>query len=149
MSSYRTRQCYKDNLFDTLCKKADAYIDEKINQLKTSQGLSTVEPTSSPVPVPSSVASIMLETFPMDTIDRPTPCALHIPYNRKGKTVKVASRTAYPGHTMHSNVLSDDYARVEVLSVSLNHLDYEVEIHSPDGETVLGNLVGYFMAWQQ
>jgi hypothetical protein len=146
--SYRTRQRYKDNLFDTLCKKADAYIDEKINQLKASQGLSTVEPTSSPVPLPSSVASITLETFPMDTIDRPTPCALHISYNRKGKMVKVASGTAYPRCTMHHNVLPDDYARVEVLSVSPNHLDYEVEIPSPDGETVLGNLVGYFIAWQ-
>ena len=107
-----------------------------------------MEPTSSAVLVPSSVASIMLETFPVDTIDRPTPCALHIPYNRKGKTVKVASETAYPGCTMHSNVLLDNYARVEVLSVSPNHLDYEVEIPSPDGETVLGNLVGYFIAWQ-
>jgi hypothetical protein len=86
-SSYRTRQRYKDDLFDTLCKKADTYIDEKINQLKASQGFSTVEPTSSAVPVPSSVASVTLETFPMDTIDRPTPCALHIPYNRKGKTI--------------------------------------------------------------
>jgi hypothetical protein len=107
-----------------------------------------VEPTSSAVPVPSSVASITLETFPVDTIDRPTLCALHIPYNRKGKTVKVASRTAYPGHTMHNNVLPDNYARVEVLSLSLNHLDYEDEILAPDGETALGNLVGYFIAWQ-
>ena len=49
---------------------------------------------------------------------------------------------------MHCNVLSDDYAKVEVLSVSLNHLDYEVEIPAPDGETVLGNLVGYFIDWQ-
>ena len=31
VSSYRTRQRYKDDLFDTLCKKADEYIDEKIN----------------------------------------------------------------------------------------------------------------------
>jgi hypothetical protein len=50
---------------------------------------------------------------------------------------------------MHHNVLLDDYARVEVLSVSLNHLDYEVEIPSPDGETVLGNFVGYFISWQR
>jgi hypothetical protein len=42
---------------------------------------------------------------------------------------------------MHSNVLPDEYARVEVLSVSLNHLNYEVEIPTPDGEMVLGNLV--------
>ena len=104
-----------------------------------------MEPT---VVVPSSVASITLETFPVDTIDRPTPCALHIPYNRKEKTVKVASGTAYLGRTMHSNVLPDDYARVEVLSVSPNHLDYEVEIPAPDGETVFGNLVVYFIAWQ-
>ena len=75
-----------------------------------------MEPTSSAVLVPTSVASIMLETFPMDTIDRPTPCALHIPYNRKGKTVKVANITAYLGRTMHNNVLLDDYAWVEVLS---------------------------------
>jgi hypothetical protein len=147
-SSYRTRQRYKDDLFDTLCKKADTYIDEKINQLKASQGLATVEPTSSPVAVPSSVASITLETFPVDTIDKPTLCALHISYNRKGKTVKVASRIAYLGCTMHINVLPDDYAKVEVLSGSSNHLDYEVEIPSPDGEMVLGNHVGYFIAWQ-
>ena len=36
VSSYRTRQRYKDDLFDTLCKKANEYIDEKINQLKAS-----------------------------------------------------------------------------------------------------------------
>ena len=148
MSSYRTRQRYKDDLFDTLCKKADTYIDEKINQLKASQGLSTVEPTLSLVPVPSSVASITLETFPMDTIDTPTPCALHIPYNRKGKTIQVASRTTFLGRTMHNNVLLDDYARVEVLSVSPNLLDYEVEIPTLDGAAVLGKLVGYFIACQ-
>ena len=106
-----------------------------------------MEPTSSAVLVPTSVASIMLETFPMDTIDRPTLCALHIPYNRKGKTVKVASETAYLGRTMHINVLMDNYAKVEVLSVSPNHLDYEVDIPALDGEIVLGNLVGYFIAW--
>ena len=39
--------------------------------------------------------------------------------------------------------------KVEVLLVSLNHLDYEVEIPTPDGDTVLGNLVGYFIAWQR
>ena len=44
-SSYRTRQRYKDDLLDTLCKKANTYIAERINQLKASQGLSTVEPT--------------------------------------------------------------------------------------------------------
>ena len=30
-NSYRTRQRYKDNLLDTLYKKADTYSDEKIN----------------------------------------------------------------------------------------------------------------------
>ena len=50
---------------------------------------------------------------------------------------------------MHINVLMDNYAKVEVLSVSPNHLDYEVEIPALDGETVLGNLVGYFIAWQR
>ena len=69
-----------------------------------------MEPTSSQVLVPSSIASITLETFPVDTIDRATSCALHIPYNRKGKTIKVARGNAYPGCTMHSNALLDDYA---------------------------------------
>ena len=63
--------------------------------------------------------------------------------------MQVASGTAYPGRTMHGNVLPDRYARVELLLVSLNHLDYEVEIPAPDGEMVLCNLVGYFIAWQQ
>ena len=63
--------------------------------------------------------------------------------------MQVASRTAYPGRTMHSNVLPNEYVRVEVLSVSLNHLHYEVEIPAPNGETVLGNLVGYFIASQR
>ena len=65
-----------------------------------------------------------------------------------GKTIQVASETAYPGRTMHINILLNEYVRVEVLSVSLNHLDYEVEIPAPDGETVLGNLVGYLITWQ-
>ena len=100
------------------------------------------------MPVPSSVASITLETFPMDLIDRPTPCALHIPYNRKGKTIQDASVTAFLGRTMHNNVLLDDYARVEVLLISPNHLNCEVEIPAPNGKMVLGNLVGYFIACQ-
>jgi len=50
---------------------------------------------------------------------------------------------------MHSNVLLDEYARVEVFLVSPNQLDYEVEIPAPDGETVSGNLVGYFITWQR
>lgn len=99
--------------------------------------------------MPSSVGSITVEKFPVDTIDSPTPCALHIPYNRKGKTIHVATRTAYPGHSMHGDVLPVDYARVEVLSVSPHHLEYEVEIPARDGETVLGNLVGYFIVWQR
>ena len=62
--------------------------------------------------------------------------------------MQVASGTTYLGCTMHSNVLLDEYARVEVFLVSPNQLDYEVEIPAPDGETVLGNLVGYFIAWK-
>ena len=50
---------------------------------------------------------------------------------------------------MHNNVIPDDYARVDVLSISMNHVDYEVEIPTPDGEIVLGNLVGFFIAWQR
>jgi hypothetical protein len=75
------------------------------------------------VVVPSSVTSITLDTFPVDTIDTPTPCALHTLYNRKGKTIQVASGTDYPGCTMNSDILPDKYVRVEVLSVSPNHLD--------------------------
>ena len=99
--------------------------------------------------MPSSVASITLETFPVDTIDRPTPCALHIPYNRKGKTMQVSTRTAYLGRSVHGNIHPEDYARVEVFSVSLNHLECEVEIPAPDGQLVLGNLVCYYIAWQR
>lgn len=40
---YKTRQRYKDELFEHLCKKADEYIESKINQLKGSEGLSFVE----------------------------------------------------------------------------------------------------------
>ena len=50
---------------------------------------------------------------------------------------------------MHSNVIPNDYTRVEVLSVSMNHVDYEVEIPTPDSETVLDNPIGYFIAWQR
>jgi hypothetical protein len=45
--------------------------------------------------------------------------------------------------------LPDEYARVEVLSLSPNHQDYEVDLPAPDGEMVLGSFVGYFIAWQQ
>jgi len=97
----------------------------------------------------SSVASTTHETFPVDAIDSPTPCALHIPYNRKGKTIKVASGTAYLGHILHHSVLLKDYVRVEVKLVTQQHLDFEVDILDPDGTTLLGELVGSFIAWQR
>jgi hypothetical protein len=96
----------------------------------------------------SSVASTTHETFHVDAVDSPTPCALHIPYNRKGKT-KVASGTAYLGRILHHSVLPEDYARVEVKSVIRQHLDFEVDIPDPHGTTLLGEHVGSFIAWQR
>jgi hypothetical protein len=74
-------------------------------------------------------------------------CSAHS-LQQEGEDDMVASGTTHLGCTMHINVLSKEYSRVEVLLVSLNHLNYEVEIPAPDGEMVLGNLVGYFIAWQ-
>ena len=50
---------------------------------------------------------------------------------------------------MHGNIHPEDYARVEVLSVSPNHLECEVEIPAPDGQSDLGSLVCYYIAWQR
>ena len=72
LDSYRTMQCYKKDLMDALWKKVDAYFEQKFKELKASQGFFTMVPT---VAVPSSVASITFDTFPIDTIDTPTPCA--------------------------------------------------------------------------
>jgi len=48
-----------------------------------------------------------------------------------------------------TDILLDKYVRVEVLSISPNHLDYDVYIPARDCEMVLGKLVGYFIAWQR
>jgi len=113
---YKTRQHYKNDLLAQLCKKADQYIDEKLNQrLQASQDQGSVEPLA--LVALSSVASTTLETFPVNAINSPTPCALHIPYHKKGKTIKVASGNVYPGRILHHSVLLEDYARVKVKSV--------------------------------
>jgi len=113
LAMYKTRQHYKDDLLAQLCKKADQYIDEKLNQwLQASQDQGSVEPSA--LVALCSVASTTHETSPVDVIDSPTLCALHIPYNWKGKTIKVVSGTAYPGCILHHSVLPEDYARVKV-----------------------------------
>jgi len=148
LAMYKTRQHYKDDLLAQLCKKADQYIDEKLNQrLQASQDQGSVEPSA--LVALTSVASTTLETFPVDAIDSRTPCALHIPYNMKGKTIKFASGTAYPGCILHHSVVLEDYARVEVKSVIQQHLDFEVDIPAPDGTTLFGELEGSFIAWQR
>jgi hypothetical protein len=46
--------------------------------------------------MPSSVGAITHDTFPVDQIVSPTPCALHALDNRKGKTIHIAKGIGYP-----------------------------------------------------
>lgn len=42
---------------------------------------------------------------------------------------------------MHYRVIVDEYAKVELLTVNPNHLEYEIDIPTPR-KKILGNLIG-------
>jgi hypothetical protein len=80
----------------------------------------------------SSVAS-MVTKYAQDTIIEDTPCWLHVPFRRKGKTVKIAKAIAMVGRIFDNAPIASDCAKVQVLRViDDQYLDTKLDYPNED-----------------
>jgi hypothetical protein len=77
--------------------------------------------------------------YPVDDIDRPTPCSLVIRYGLNNiRTREVATGFVIPGRQYHGRDILDDYYRVEVSKVIQGYEDDMLDIPGPKGIEKLG-----------
>jgi hypothetical protein len=82
---------------------------------------------------PVSNTASMVAKYTVDNIIEDTPCWLHLPFRRKGKTVKVAEGIAMVGHTFHNAPIALDSAMMQVLRViDDQYLDIELDYPNED-----------------
>jgi hypothetical protein len=89
--------------------------------------------------------------YVVDSIIEDTPCWLHVPYGRKGKTVNVAEGTVMVGRTFHNAPIASDCAKVQVFRViDDQYLDTEPD-YSIEDEAIekLQDVVNNFILWNK
>jgi hypothetical protein len=75
----------------------------------------TVDEAPRPPPPRTSLQSTSRTKYPVDDLDEPTPCELHIPLGRAAdRSVHVADGMVYQGDILHNQPIPDHYARVSV-----------------------------------
>ena len=77
------------------------------------------------------------------------PCELHIPFDYKGMTMKVASGMALPGRTLHNQDIPPGYVRASVSEIVAGYKDNEIECPIPEaGIETLQDSLGSFIIWK-
>uniref|UniRef100_K4AJB6 DUF8039 domain-containing protein n=1 Tax=Setaria italica TaxID=4555 RepID=K4AJB6_SETIT len=105
---------------------------------------------NTPVYAPSSVGSTITiaQSYMIDSICISTPCLLHIPVGRAGKTKEVSKGLAIPvGSLFEGKPIPHHYACVTVLEINSNYGDHEIEIPAAEGIHCLGQSIGNTIRW--
>ncbi|GJN37101.1 hypothetical protein PR202_gb26025 [Eleusine coracana subsp. coracana] len=90
-----------------------------------------------------------VDAFIHDDITEDTPCELHVPFGYKGKTMKVALGTSFPGETLHNRDIPPGYVRVTVSEIVPGYEDNEIECPIPEaGIETLQDALGSFIIWK-
>ncbi|KAK3127145.1 hypothetical protein QOZ80_7AG0568910 [Eleusine coracana subsp. coracana] len=96
------------------------------------RGSSTfMQPSVSTQPSVSGQPSVLMESE-TENITKDTPCELHVPFGYKGKTMKVASGTAFPGEMLHNRDIPPGYVCVTVSEIVPGYEDNEIEYPIPE-----------------
>ena len=111
----------------------------------------TLTTTEQALVVPSSIASTRDKVhYPVDEIDSPVPCSLVIRYGfNSNRTRDVAIGLAILGHKFHGSEISEDYHRVEMLTIVQGYGDNMLDISGPEGIEKLGQAINNFILWPQ
>lgn len=85
---------------------------------------------------------------PIYAIRVPTACTLVVRMGRANIQLEVATAKALPrGDTFHSRPIPDEYTRVEVISVKQEYRNYNIDIPTPEGLSLLGECENQFILW--
>lgn len=128
-SSYKKRDAYKESLRDEGGK-----IFEKQMMgfcIRHFLLLKTEEETQQPEP-----------DYPFDDMKESTPCRLHVPSGRAGRTLEATTGIAIPGRMYHDRFIDSGYAKVQSQVVNKGFESYDLVIRTLDGITVLGDAIG-------
>ena len=120
---------------------------QMITQMPQMQMVIT-QPSDSPI-VPSSIGSTAnREHYAIDDIVAPTACSLVISYGITNvHTIEVATGMVIPGRDYHNKKITEEYYRVEVLTVIEGHRDDFQDIPTPNGVEKLGQAINEFILW--
>ena len=163
MTSYHTRQAYKDRLVQQghdeamknfvmgLIKEAFTSNDPKLLELRSQmfRQAGVVLPQGQAAVVGQMVPPIGgLARYPVNNIVKPTPCNLVVPYGRLSRRqMSVGMGVALPGRMYYEQPIPDDYARVEVMWIHPDQADDEIDIPTPDRSMYLRSVVGKEVLW--
>uniref|UniRef100_I1PHT5 DUF8039 domain-containing protein n=1 Tax=Oryza glaberrima TaxID=4538 RepID=I1PHT5_ORYGL len=79
--------------------------------------------------------------YPFDDLKENTPCKLHVPIGRSGRTLEATTAIAIPGRTFNDEFIPDEYAKVQPQVFHEGFESYDIDIPTPDGVSVLGDAV--------
>nr|AAX96367.1 transposon protein, putative, CACTA, En/Spm sub-class [Oryza sativa Japonica Group]ABA91927.1 transposon protein, putative, CACTA, En/Spm sub-class [Oryza sativa Japonica Group] len=87
--------------------------------------------------------------YPFDDLKENTPCRLHVPIGRSGKTLEAATAIAIPGRTYNEQFIPDAYAKVQPQVVHEGFESYDIDYPTADGISVLGDAVDLVILWHK
>nr|AAO19377.1 hypothetical protein [Oryza sativa Japonica Group]ABF98358.1 transposon protein, putative, CACTA, En/Spm sub-class [Oryza sativa Japonica Group] len=87
--------------------------------------------------------------YPFDDLKENTPCRLHVPIGRAGKTLQAATAIAIPGRTYNEQFIPDAYAKVQPQVVHEGFESYDIDYPTADGVSVLGDAVDLVILWHK
>nr|ABA98397.1 transposon protein, putative, CACTA, En/Spm sub-class [Oryza sativa Japonica Group] len=87
--------------------------------------------------------------YPFDDLKENTPCRLHVPIGRSGKTLEAAIAIAIPGRTYNEEFIPDAYAKVQPQVVHGGFESYDIDFPTADGVSVLGDVVDLVILWHK
>nr|BAD12985.1 hydroxyproline-rich glycoprotein-like [Oryza sativa Japonica Group] len=87
--------------------------------------------------------------YPFDDLKENTPCRLHVPIGRSGKTLEAATAIAIPRRTYNEEFIPDAYAKVQPQVVHEGFESYDIDFPTADGVSVLGDAVDLVILWHK
>nr|TKW13581.1 hypothetical protein SEVIR_5G111200v2 [Setaria viridis] len=88
--------------------------------------------------------------FLLATLAEYTPCSLHVPIGRAGKTKEVAKGLAIPiGGLFEGKPILHHYAYVTMLEINSNYDDHKIDIPTVEGIHCLGQSIGNTILWHK
>ncbi len=131
---HKTREAYKDKLSDEWV----ADFDRQIMDFCVKHMLFPPPKTKEPE-----------QDYPFVDLKENTPCRLHVPIGRSGKTFEAATAIAIPGRTYNEEFIDDVYAKVQPQVVHEGYESYDVDFLTQDGVSVLGDAVDLVILWHK